>query len=175
MPAPKLLLASALAALAAGLAPAQAQERGLATHAAQLTSPQWQARIERDGALLAHRANTPLWLLGTTQRHLRLLGDYQFSTWRLGDTGGLRLTGGVLLQQRPGLPGADSASAQLASGIGYAGVGYSAGHSRDGWGFSADLGINALGFGQHTGASSGLALRDSRLSPTLRLGVNLAF
>lgn len=174
MPAP-LLMASALATLVAALSPAQAQDRGLSAQASQLTSPQWQARIEREGALLAHRANTPLWLLGARAQNLRLLGDYQFSTWRLGDTGGLRLTGGLLLQPRAALPGAETTASPWASGSGYAGVGYSAGHSRDGWGFSADLGVNALGFGQPGGSATGLSLRDGRLTPTLRLGVQLAF
>lgn len=164
------------------LTPAFAQNRGLLTSASQAT-PTWQARLERDPLpLLSSRADTPLWLLAAPPQSLRLLGDYQFSTLRLGQTGGLRLTGGVMLNvRRTGQTTDWAVPSGALSGQGYAGVGYaSGGVSRLGlWGFSADLGLTALGFGSDRVSQRRLGLDpngpDLRPQPLLRLGMQLAF
>ena len=87
-------------------APLMAQDQGLHATADDLSSPRWQARFERIASPLDGRVTTPLWMLGQSARTLQLFGDYQFSNLRLGQTGGLRITGGVLLNLRPaGLAG----------------------------------------------------------------------
>ncbi len=149
------------AAAAAALAPwAHAQTRGLTTAPDALGGPAWQARFERDASALPPVRSLATWLAPTAQtQSLRLLGDYQFSTLRLGDTGGLRLTGGLLinLRQSPsGLLTSGSLSAQP-----YAGVGYASGSLDGRWGFSADLGLGATSL--------------PRLLPMLRLGMTLSF
>jgi len=169
----RVLLLSLGLALASPLA-GWAQNRGLSATPEQLTGARWQARLERDVTPLAAGPTTPLWLLGNPARPMvRVLGDYQSSLLRLGATGGLRLTGGVLLNLRQSatVGGVDINAGPL-SGTGYAGVGYSSGGAAGDWGFTADLGLTALRFGT---AGSGLGLRDDRPQPMLRLGVNLQF
>ena len=153
-----------------------AQNQGLQASAEQLAGARWQARLERDLAPLAAGPTTPLWLVGQPMRQtVRLFGDYQSSLLRLGATGGLRLTGGLLLNLRPaGLAGAAEAVPGVLSGIGYAGVGYSSGGIAGDWGFTADLGLTALRFGQTAGVN-GPGLRGERPQPLLRLGMNLQF
>ena len=171
-------------------APLAAQEQGLTAPANALAAPRLQARFELDQPLLMMRATQPLSAAALNGvQTLRLLGDYQFSTLRLGDTGGLRLTGGLLINLRQAaltgnLSGATDGSGQSLSGTGYAGVGYASGSTRadGGWGFSADLGLAAQGFGNaplgrssNAGFTLDAAGRDLRLQPMIRLGVNMAF
>lgn len=152
-------------------------------------SSHWQARVELDSAALpTPRAGQALGLAGAVQT-ARLLGDYHFDTLRLGQTGGLRLTGGVLLSQRSpalgALPqlGAGSPSQEARSIWPYFGIGYSGAGARGDWGFSADVGLAAqsLGdtvrLGQVLDGSLGVgdALRGLRLQPVVRLGVNYSF
>ncbi|MDT7837512.1 hypothetical protein [Aquabacterium sp. OR-4] len=168
--------------------PLAAQDHGLTAPADALAGPRLQARFELEQPLLRLRMTQPLSAsIGPALQTLRLLGDYQFSTLRLGDTGGLRVTGGVLLNLRqPGTLGghAEAGAALPLSGAGYAGVGYASAstHADGGWGVSADLGVTALGFGHarldRSGAGSlvlDAASRDIRLQPMIRLGVNMAF
>ena len=166
-------------------APLAAQDRGLTATADALGGPRWQAHFERELPLMS-LGQVQAWpLLGSMPPTLRLLGDYQFSALRLGDTGGLRLTGGLLINLRQTAStgaGVDAFSALPYSGFGYAGVGYAFG-SRAGWGFSADLGLTALGFGNTSperGTVGNLGLdnaapRDFRPQPVIRLGVSMAF
>lgn len=172
-------------------APLAAQERGLTAPADALAGPRLLARFELEQPLLRLRMAQPLSAtagpaaLAPAIQTLRLLGDYQFSTLRLGDTGGLRLTGGVLLSLRQaGGLGANADAGLPLAGTGYAGVGYASASMRadGGWGVSADLGVTALGFGNarldRGGAGSPVldaASRDIRLQPMIRLGVNMAF
>ena len=139
-----LLLAAAAAA--ATVAPwAQAQTRGLTAAPDALGGPVWQARFERDANPLPLRGLDTWVAAPTPSQSLRLLSDYQFSALRLGDTGGLRLTGGLLINLRPsttGLLTGGNLSAQP-----YAGVGYASGSLDGRWGFSADLGLAANGLG----------------------------
>ena len=174
-----LWLLSCLAALMA--APATAQDRGLALTADALGGAQWQSRFEHDGRPPVGRDRS-LWLQAAQPqpRVLRLLGDYQFNRLRLGDTGGLRLTGGLLVNLRPaqalGAPTPDDTTA-----LPYASVGWASGSQRGDWGFSADLGLAAQGLGSLRlerlfNVGSGLSVDGApRLLPMVRLGMTLAF
>lgn len=166
------------AAAAATVTPwAQAQTRGLTAAPDALGGPVWQARFERDASPLAVGRGLGTWLVPSPPTHsLRLLGDYQFSTLRLGDTGGLRLTGGLLInlrQSTTGLLTNGPLSAQP-----YAGVGYATGSLDGRWGFSADLGLAANGLGPLRLDRPALSLGSDglpRLLPMVRLGMTLAF
>jgi hypothetical protein len=164
--------------IALGSVPLAAQERGLMAGADALGGPVWQVRFERGAAptMLAGGLGPALPGSGAPVA-LNLLGDYQFSTLRLGQTGGLRLTSGLLINLRPLVPGwqfTDSSGA-----LPYAGVGYASGSLRGEWGFSADLGLAASGLGplrleRLLGGGPGV---DSplRLLPVIRLGMSLSF
>lgn len=172
-----LSLLSGSIALLAG--PLLAQDRGLALASDALGGAQWQSRFEHDTGL-GSPIDRMLWLPVARAQRLRLLGDYQFSHWRLGDTGGLRLTGGLLINlpsaSAPGLRAPDDTGA-----LPYAGIGWASGSLRGDWGFSADLGLAAQGLGSlrldrlfTNGA--GLSVDGApRLLPMVRLGMNLAF
>lgn len=164
-------------ALAAFTAPALAGGDGLVASPDAL-SPRWQARIEVDTL-----SSFGLWggvPLGPASivTMTRLLGDYQLDALRFGQTGGLRLTGGLLLNSRVPVAGADPRGAWPYLGIGYAGSGV-----RGDWGFSADVGMAAQNpgavsrFGSVFNGRLGLndALRELRLQPIIRLGVTYSF
>lgn len=159
--------------------PSTAQERGLALSADALGGAQWQTRFEHD-ALPTLSQNRSLLLPTAQPQTLRLLGDYPFNRLRLGDTGGLRLTGGLLVNLRPAstptLLTLDDGSA-----LPYAGIGWAGGNPQGAWGFSADLGLAAQGLGSLRldrlfNGGSGLSVDGApRLLPMVRLGMNLAF
>ena len=171
-----VLLAAAAAAVT--LVPwAQAQTRGLTATPDALGGPVWQARFERDADALPPVRGLATWLAPAgNPQSLRLLGDYQFSALRLGETGGLRLTGGLLVnlrQSATGLLTSGSLSAQP-----YAGLGYASGSLDGRWGFSADLGLAAGGAAalRLDRQSTGLGVDGlPRLLPMVRLGMTLAF
>ena len=173
------VLACGLVATASGWA----QNQGLSSPGQAPDAARWQARVEREFEPgLGARVGTPLWLLDLGRpRTLRLLGDYQFNLLRLGDTGGLRLTGGLLLSTRGPALGGGAAEASASNGpvwgSGYAGVGYASGGARGDWGFSADLGLSAFGFGPAAPSAGvhSLGLRDPRPGTVLRLGMSLSF
>ena len=170
------LLSAALLA-AGGLS--QAQDRGLTARPDALGGATWQARFEHDlPSPLVERQRLALGSTAAPARSLRLLGDYQLDALRLGDTGGLRLTGGLLIQLKPvnahpsdGSPGA----------LPYAGIGYSSGSLRGDWGFSADLGLAAPGLSSaridrlFNNSAAAAADNQPRLLPMIRLGMNMAF
>lgn len=174
-----LWVLSCLAALIA--APAPAQDRGLALTADALGGAQWQSRFEHDGRPPLGRDRS-LWLQAAQPQPqvLRLLGDYQFNRLRLGDTGGLRLTAGLLVNLR-----ASSTSATLTiddgTALPYAGIGWAGGSSLGTWGISADLGLAAQGLGslrldRLLNGGNGLGVDGApRLLPIVRLGMHLAF
>lgn len=173
----KYLLPLCCAAAIAATTGVQAQ--GLTPSPDALGGPFWQARFERDAfSLLPPRTISRAPLPVEQFQRLRLLGDYQFSALRLGDTGGLRVTGGLLISLRQsdnGLLLANDASA-----LPYAGIGYASGGIKGNWGFSADLGLAAQGLGglrfDRLISGGGLGVDGSlRLLPMVRLGVNLAF
>lgn len=170
-----LLIPAAVVALTTALG-AQAQTRGLTATADALGGPVWQARFERDASALP-LPGLSTWLLpAAAPQAVRLLGDYQFSTLRLGETGGLRLTGGLLLNQRIGSTGTLPGAIQSAQP--YAGVGYASGSLNGRWGFSADLGLagNDLGSLRLDRQAGSLGIDGQpRLGPLLRLGMTLSF
>lgn len=167
-----------LLAAAVTLVPwAQAQTRGLTATPDALGGPVWQARFERDADALPPVRGLATWLAPAgNPQSLRLLGDYQFSALRLGETGGLRLTGGLLVnlrQSATGLLTSGSLSAQP-----YAGLGYASGSLDGRWGFSADLGLAAGGAAalRLDRQSTGLGVVGlPRLLPMVRLGMTLSF
>ncbi|MBP6903211.1 MAG: hypothetical protein KBC73_24190 [Burkholderiaceae bacterium] len=174
------------AAALLSMGPLAAQNHGLTAAADALGGPRWQARFEQDGVSALPLRTTGLMAMKTqSTQSLRLMGDYQSGWLRLGDTGGLRLSGGVLLSVRQNLGlGASTDSSGLAfAGVGYAGVGYSYGAGRGPvgpeWGFSADLGLTGLSFGNPQLGRQSLGSDANwpalRLQPTLRLGMNLSF
>jgi hypothetical protein len=159
-----------------------AQDRGLVTPNDALGGPTWQARFERDtaGSWLPVQGAGTLWLPAAQPQTLRLLSDYQFSTFRLGETGGLRLTGGLLVNLRASsLQGL--ATSDIDSTLPYAGIGYAMGGQQGHWGFSADLGLTAQGLSSLRldrlfNSAGGLSADGSlRVQPMIRLGMNLAF
>ena len=177
-----LWLLNCLAALMA--APATAQDRGLALTADALGGAQWQSRFEHDGRPPVGRDRS-MWLQAAQPQPqvLRLLGDYQFNRLRLGDTGGLRLTAGLLVNLRP-----SSTSASLtiddSTALPYAGIGWAGGSllgTWGTWGISADLGLAAQGLGSLRldrlfNGGNGLSVDGApRLLPIVRLGMHLAF
>ncbi len=161
---------------------ALAQDKGLTSRADALGGPFWQARFDRDASSSPlSPTSATLVLPATSTQTLRLLGDYQFSALRLGDTGGLRLTGGLLINLRaaPLLTTSPPPAADTGGALPYAGIGYASAGLRGGWGFSADLGLAALSLGSprldrwlNGGGNIDTA---ARLQPMFRLGMNVAF
>lgn len=171
----RLTLVMALMIAAGGFSlPARAGGEGLVA-APDLLSPRWQARIEVDslpnyglasGVPLGPQSQLPM---------TRLLGDYQLDALRFGQTGGLRLTGGLLLNGRQALLAGDASRTWPYLGIGYAGQG-----ARGDWGFSADVGLaaqNPSRFGRVFSGTADLSdtLRELRLQPVIKLGVTYSF
>ena len=117
---------------------------------------------------------------GASVQSARLLGDYQLDALRFGQTGGLRLTSGLLLAQRQGLSTADT---ETRPAWPYVGPGYSGNGPCGAWGVGADFGMAAQSLGAtlrlgrvvNGGLSVGDALRDLRLQPVVRLGVTYNF
>ena len=161
-------------ALMAATSAVLAQDRGLTAPATALGGAFWQARFERDSSAMP-QTNMAMPSFGA--QTLRMFGDYQFSSLRLGDRGGLRLTGGLLINLRTGL---SIGSADTAAALPYAGIGYSSGNNRGEWGFSADLGLAAPGLASwrldRLIGGGGLTVDGAiRLQPMVRLGMNVAF
>lgn len=170
----RLTLALALLACSA---PALAGGGGLVASPDSLV-PRWQARVEIDTLpTFGLWGGVPLGPSSMVQM-TRLLGDYRLDTLRLGQTGGLRLTGGLLLNSRLPIAGADPRGAWPYFGIGYANSGV-----RGDWGITADVGLaaqNPGAVGRFGGVFNGRldlndALRDLRLQPMIRLGVTYSF
>jgi hypothetical protein len=159
--------------------PAYSAGGGLTAPPEGLGSPsRWHARIEVDTApVYGQWAGQPLGQASVIQM-TRFLGDYHLDTLKLGQTSGLRLTSGVLLNPRSSVLGSDHRSAWPYLGIGYAGTGL-----KGDWGFSADVGLAAqnpgamgqLGRAFNGDMGFGDALRELRLQPVVRLGVSYKF
>lgn len=184
---PLLCLAATLPALAG---------QGLRVDDEAEAWPRWQARVgvtvpslRPDTTLVAPAAAA---LPG-----LQLMGDYYFTGPGFGAgrvAGGLRATSGLLLGPRsqalstPSITSsgglsvarrAPDGSSEASSTVPYVGIGYTGLSARGGWGFTADVGLMALGGGLRVrpGAASNLddMVRELRLSPVLQLGVSYAF
>ncbi len=163
--------------ISALLVGAGVQAQGLTPSPDALGGPFWQARFERDAfTLLPQRGLATTLLTDGRVQTLRLLGDYQFSALRLGETGGLRLTGGLLINLRVNAQG--MLLGETSSALPYAGIGYASSGFNGALGFSADLGLTAPALGglRLDRAAHGAAVDGSlRVQPMLRLGMNLVF
>ena len=170
-----LVLVLALSAL-----PAFSAGNGLTAPPEALSQTRWHARIEVDTVRSYghHWTGQPLGQASGMQT-TRFLGDYHLDTLKFGQTSGLRLTSGVLLNQRGSAQSVDnSRNAWPYLGIGYAGTGL-----KGDWGFSADVGLAAqnpgavgqLGRAFHGDMAFSDALRELRLQPVVRLGVSYKF
>jgi hypothetical protein len=132
-----------------------------------------------------------------------VFSDYYVGRPQFGQSGGLRVTSGIVLgprgavfgpvatslasgfaansAMRPGLPLSVDPNNENTLAWPYVGVGYSDSSLRGGWGFSADLGLAAQNFGlQRTARSLGNQslddfVHDLRLTPVLQLGVSYRF
>jgi hypothetical protein len=180
--------------LAAGTAWA---DGGLTVSADEVPWPKFQARVSLT-------TTTPLSTDLTSSSTLqggRVLGDYYFSSGPLlGSprlTGGFRATSGLLFNSRgaslslPTVPrGAGtvslsqqglSASADAPDGshtVPYVGVGYTGLSVKGGWGFTADVGLMAVGSGsglRPRGQTFDDVVRDLRITPVLQLGLSYSF
>ncbi len=168
-------IALAMALLAA---PFVALGDGLTPSSSNLNPSRWQSRLEFSSTV--NRADWTPFGLGTNLQTASLFSDYRFDALRLGQTGGLRLTSGLLLSQRTLYVAGEGESRTAWP---YFGVGYSSGSTAGDWGFSADLGMAAQSLGATArlsrlfggGLSLSDAVRDLRLQPVVRLGVNYSF
>jgi hypothetical protein len=173
---------------------------------AAATWPRWQTRVAVNEtpprAAWRNGVDTSLSLQGAA-----VVGDFYFAraTWIARTQGGFRATGGLFVGSRfdnatSTLPGPNGQSPNVVAATGryalsgtagsldgltatpYVGVGYTALSGRDGWGFSADLGLVSQGMrlGQSQAFRPGLddnGLRDNNhlVSPLLRFGVSYSF
>ena len=197
------MLAGALAALP--LSPATAADGdGLRLGSNQSPWARWQGRLSLVTAADPWRLGVegPAVKLSSAS----LMGDYYFSR-RLASPnqlGGLRATSGLIFgprsalgtgqagfgngsafsfgsrsSGRSALPYAADAANEGSTTLPYLGLGYTGISPRNGWGFSADLGLvakspaNAL----RVGGSQNLddLVRDMRMTPLMQLGVSYAF
>lgn len=166
-------------ALALGAAPVLASGDGLTASPDALGGgTRWQARLQIDTQpSFGAWAGVPLGQASVLQM-TRLLGDYRLDALRLGQTGGLRLTGGLLINHRVAGGNGDARGTWPYLGLGYAGAG-----AAGDWGFSADVGLaaqNPGAVGRLGGVFNGSvnlndALRALQLQPMIRLGVTYSF
>lgn len=176
-------------------ATAAAAEQGLRVADAADAWPRWHARIGI--TVPSDRADLSLAAALPRSRGAQVLGDYYFAgtgfdAHRL--AGGFRATSGLLLGSRSAalstaaMPSAGGlsftrstmdAAGEAAGTVPYLGVGYTGLSVRGGWGFTADVGLMALGGGLRVGRSLGPSpdelARDLRLTPVLQLGVSYSF
>lgn len=191
--------------LVAGLSHAAAGQ-GLAVDPDGL-GPRWQARLQLTAdAAPAMSLNDQLRHFGPSRtRSAAVFGDYYLAQPWFGESGGLRITSGLVTGQRGAVLG-PSAVAQLDSNVSasitrlaghapggsdnpseanqtwpYLGIGYSGSSLRGGWGFSADLGLAAqnpsvIRLGRMT-VTAGFDdwVREMRLTPLVQLGVSYKF
>ncbi len=163
-------------------APLVALGDGLTPSPGSLSPSRWQSRMEFSSTV--NRADWAPFGLGANLQTASLFSDYRFDALRLGQTGGLRLTSGLLLSQRSLLVAGegDSRTAWPYFGVGFS-SGSSGGSNTGEWGFSADLGLAAQSLAATArlsrllggGLSLSDAVRDLRLQPVVRLGVNYSF
>ena len=165
------------------------------------TDPRAEQRLQLGPVQLALTVSEP----GTAPR-AQLFGDYYLTGPGFGQgdiAGGLRITSGLVIgaagprRTNQGLPplrlgevprgpsslrlGPDPDSSRVA--LPYVGLGYTSLSVRDGWGFSADIGLGGRAPGERlrlgrSGPSTAQVenvLDDLRLAPVLQLGVSYAF
>lgn len=178
------LLAGLIALAAAGPAAAGG---GSGLVLPTLDALQWRLRFEFDPASTLRRSLSTAWAVEQAPLSGRLTGEYPIDALRFGQTGGLRLTSGVLVTLRrpatftPGSTYAAAADDGHSVLQPYAGIGYSTGDDSV-WAFRAELGLAAQNpgavarFGRFSGNFSlGDTVRDLRLQPMIRLGMHYEF
>lgn len=173
-----IVLASCLAT-----APLMVMADGLTVPAGGLGGAGWQARMELDSSLPSSLSGLSGFTTVTPSglQTARLLGDYPLEALRFNQTSNLRVTSGLLLNQRFGPLG--NADGDSRNAWPYLGLGLSGNGVRGDWGFQADFGLAAQSLGAamrlgrvlNGGLSVGDAVRDLRLQPVVRLGMNYSF
>ncbi len=173
----------------------------------QLPWARWQGRLSLGTTSSPGRLGADT--LAPTLSSASLMGDYYFGRWLTGPQGrgGLRATSGLIFGPRsllstgqPGFaaggtfsigtraigrattPYAGDPAGDVAT-LPYLGFGYTGLSLRNGWSFSADLGLVAQGAGGAARLGRSLygsqslddAVRDLRMTPLLQLGVTYAF
>jgi hypothetical protein len=192
---------AAWGALAALQSPAAAADGDrLTLNPDQLPWARWQGRLSLGSTPLALQPGPDGNRLGSAS----LMGDYYFGRSLVGpgSAGGFRATSGLIFGPRgllatgqPGLsagnafsigsrlfgssamPYANDAPGDSAT-LPYLGVGYTGLSARNGWSFSADLGLVAQtpgGLKLVRSQSLDDAVRDMRVAPLLQFGVSYAF
>ncbi|MCW5656264.1 MAG: hypothetical protein KIT60_01055 [Burkholderiaceae bacterium] len=179
-----------------------AEGRGLVVDPERLSWPALRARVQLSTEPLASTAAT-FESAALRPRSAAVFGDYYLSRPFFGNTGGVRLTSGVVAGPRGAVFGPGQATAPSpfgfssasrgpgstfadASGEGmqtlpYLGIGYSGSSLRGGWGFSADLGLTAQNGGNRRLSRTVMSqtlddtLRELRFTPVLQLGVSYRF
>lgn len=196
-------------ALALAAVPVMAADRDdLPPGSGQGLWARWQGRLSLGATSAPWRPGADNLVPGLSSASL--MGDYYFSRWLGGPQGlgGFRATSGVIFGRRSlpgtGLPGlADgnalsigthsvggaaimpfgSEAATDRATLPYFGFGYTALSLRNGWSFSADLGLVAQGAGGVARLGRGLsgnqslddAVRDLRMRPLFQLGMSYSF
>jgi hypothetical protein len=182
---------------------AAADGRGLVVDPDRLPWPSLQARLHLSTEPLLPSSSS-IESAVSRPRSAALFGDYYVSRPFLGNSGGMRLTSGLVTGPRgavfgpgqttpPGTFGISAvsrghagATAADVNGDGnqtlpYLGIGYSGSSLRGGWGFSADLGVAAQNGGNQRLMRSLMSqslddtLRELRFTPVLQLGVSYRF
>lgn len=178
--------------------------RGLIVDPEQLAWPALQGRLHLSTEPLPSAVGG-IDAVAVRPRSAALFGDYYVSRPFFGNTGGMRLTSGVVTGPRgavfgPGQatpPGPFAFGAVSRGGVAgstlpdvngestqtlpYLGIGYSGSSMRGGWGFSADLGLTAQNTGSQRLIKAVMSqsiddtLRELRLTPVLQLGVSYRF
>jgi hypothetical protein len=176
--------------------------RGLVVDPDRLSWPTLQARV----LLSTEPLPSPSSIEGASlrPRSAALFGDYYVSRPFFGNSGGMRLTSGLVTGPRGAVFGPGQATTPGPFGFGtvsrglagstpadangdgtqtlpYVGIGYSGSSLRGGWGFSADLGVAAQNSGNQRLMRSLMSqslddtLRELRFTPVLQLGVSYRF
>jgi hypothetical protein len=178
--------------------------RGLVVDPDRLLWPSLQGRLQLSTEPLLPTAVGSIESATLRPRSAALFGDYYVSRPFFGNTGGVRLTSGLVTGPRGAVFGPGQAMAPGPFGFSavsrgpagstmadvngegtqtmpYVGVGYSGSSVSGGWGFSADLGIAAENGGNQRLMRSLMSqslddtLRELRLTPVLQLGVSYRF
>ncbi|MFO1339721.1 MAG: hypothetical protein U1F53_16100 [Burkholderiaceae bacterium] len=193
------LVALSLSVAFGGVAAASTAGEGLKISAEPDAWSPWQARLA-----IATSSNLPLWSslgAGAQPSSALLAGDRYLGWGRLGDGGGVRATGALLLGSSAlslaapsgvghgemlwrGIGGSIGPNDQDAAGaMPYLGLGYSAWWARAGVGVSADLGLaaqrpgQAVRFGRAFSGAEGFdeVLKAMQISPMLQVNLSYAF
>lgn len=195
----QLVVAMPFSLVLAGAAVASTVGDGLKVSAEPESWSPWQARLA-----ITTTSSLPLWngLGSNTAASSALLAGDRYLGWgRLGDGGGLRATGALLLGSSAlslaapsGVGHGEMLWRNIGSGIGpndqdaagampYLGLGYSAWWARAGVGVSADLGLaaqrpgQAVRFGRAFSGGEGFdeVVKAMQISPMLQVNLSYAF